>query len=336
MALAETGIRGKRLDDTPFAVIDFETTGLRPGADRVVEVSIVRVDPRTENKLVLDTLVNPTRPMAATEVHGITADDVRDAPTFDEIAGAVSRAIAGCVVASYNVYFDMPFLQYELSRTGLESPLPHACVMWLRPLLGLGGRCCLRDACRQHGVSAGTSHAAADDALAAAGLLSFCLTAARNSGFTTFGDLSNRATYKFLTSFDDTPLTQDMAERLPSFATLKSRKSRGHEPAAAANPIAKKSDRALYWDALMAVLADLEVTDEEAESLSKTRAEAALTPDEVRGLHARAFGQAINQVIEDRRLDDRECLLLQRLHVALRRLGWAPGDPCGASGANSL
>src|SRR5262245_14174544 len=58
--------------DTPVAVLDFETTGLRPGPDRVVEVAVVRIDPGQPPRVVLDTLVNPGRPMACTEIHGIS------------------------------------------------------------------------------------------------------------------------------------------------------------------------------------------------------------------------------------------------------------------------
>lgn len=65
-----TGISSLRIADTPVAVIDFETTGLTPGYDRVVEVSIVRIDPGSKPRVVFDTLVNPARPMAATEIHG--------------------------------------------------------------------------------------------------------------------------------------------------------------------------------------------------------------------------------------------------------------------------
>jgi DNA polymerase III epsilon subunit-like protein len=76
------GISPFRIDDTPIAIIDFETTGLIAGADRVVEVSVVRVDPGEEPRLVLDTLINPQRHVSATEIHGITDADVADAPYF--------------------------------------------------------------------------------------------------------------------------------------------------------------------------------------------------------------------------------------------------------------
>src|SRR5437899_8402986 len=102
VALAEMPIA-----ETPVAVLDFETTGLSPGRDRVVEVAVVRVEPGQPPRLVLDTLVNPRRRMACTEIHGITDADVADAPEFAEIADDLQAAIGGCALAAYNVYFDL-------------------------------------------------------------------------------------------------------------------------------------------------------------------------------------------------------------------------------------
>src|SRR5262245_59996831 len=87
MILRTDGLLDRTVADTPVAILDFETTGLYAGVDRVVEVSVVRVEPGQPRRLALDTLVNPGRRMAATEIHGITEDDVRDAPRFEDIAG---------------------------------------------------------------------------------------------------------------------------------------------------------------------------------------------------------------------------------------------------------
>lgn len=75
-----SGIAERPIADTPIAVFDFETTGLHPGYDRVIEVSVIRIDPGQPPRLAFDTLVNPRRRVAATEIHGIT--DVR---IFDNI-----------------------------------------------------------------------------------------------------------------------------------------------------------------------------------------------------------------------------------------------------------
>src|SRR3990172_5398809 len=110
------GLMDRAIADTPVAILDFETTGLNAGVDRVVEVSVVRVDPGQQPKLLLDTLVNPQRRMGATDIHGITEEDVADAPRFEDIAGKLVKALYDSVIAAYNVYFDIGFLEYELGR----------------------------------------------------------------------------------------------------------------------------------------------------------------------------------------------------------------------------
>jgi DNA polymerase-3 subunit epsilon len=55
---ATCGIGTHRLNETPFAVIDFETTGMHPGNDRVVEVAVLRFDPGSAPRLVFDSLLS--------------------------------------------------------------------------------------------------------------------------------------------------------------------------------------------------------------------------------------------------------------------------------------
>ena len=143
-----TGVLHQVIKDTPITVLDFETTGLYPGYDRVVEVSVVRVDPGTPPRLVFDTLVNPDRRMAATEIHGIRDRHVVDAPRFEDVADELLCALSDSVVAAHNVYFDLRFLQFELGRLGLFRDVPHVCTMHTRPLLGLKA-CSLNDACHR-------------------------------------------------------------------------------------------------------------------------------------------------------------------------------------------
>ncbi|MSO20231.1 MAG: 3'-5' exonuclease [Acidobacteria bacterium] len=114
------GLPDRPILETPIAVVDLETTGLSTAGDRIIEIAIVRVEPNKEPELVLNTLVNPNRQVAATEIHGITDADVVDAPSFRDIAGNFLAAIGGCVFASYNVYFDAKFAQSELAAAGVN------------------------------------------------------------------------------------------------------------------------------------------------------------------------------------------------------------------------
>ncbi|WP_437222026.1 3'-5' exonuclease [Planctomicrobium sp. SH661] len=200
------GISFHSIHETPVAIIDFETTGLTAGADRVIEVSVVRVDPGEKPKLVFDTLVNPHRKVSATEIHGITDSDVKDAPSFHEIAGELLDVLSGCVVSAYNVYFDIKFLNFELSNAGVDHEPPHFCLMYMRPLLGLGSRCKLQDACKLHGIDYAASHVAAHDAMASGMLLRQYLREMESQNLRTYDDLTRRSSYKFLDSFVNSPL----------------------------------------------------------------------------------------------------------------------------------
>lgn len=314
------GIHDRLISDTPVAIIDFETTGLTAGHDRVVEVSIVRVEPGRPPQLVFDTLVNPRRPMAATEIHGITDADVAMAPSFGDITGEVVAATAGCAVAAYNVYFDMQFLEFELNNAGISHVPPHFCLMYLRPMLGLGSRCKLEEACRNHGVERTPSHIASSDAMASAELFIKYLDEINARGVSTYGELAKLKKYKFVESFRLPPLPEPSEFGLSRFASTVSRGSASHAS------LPKKTPAAQYWDLLKSVLVDLDVTDEELASIKREQDTAGLNREEVRMLHARAFASVISQFALDKRIDDKEEHKLRRLYACLKTLGWAPGD----------
>jgi DNA polymerase III epsilon subunit-like protein len=191
-----SGIRGMHVDALPVAVVDVETTGLHPAGDRIIEIAIVRTDPGAQARVVLETLVHPQRRVSATEIHGITDAHVRGAPTFGDITPLVEEALSGAVFASYNVYFDAKFIGAELQRAGIAAFPPHVCLMYLRPMLGLGGRCSLADACRHHGVPHLGAHMAADDAVASAGLWLKYLSHMEALELRTFDDLASVLTLK--------------------------------------------------------------------------------------------------------------------------------------------
>jgi DNA polymerase III subunit epsilon len=224
MGTPTNGLLGRAIADLPVAVLDFETTGMRPGPDRVVEVSVVRVEPGRGPELVLDTLVNPNRRMGCGWVHGITDRDVADAPRFEQVAGRVLEAVAGCVVAAYNAAFDIRFLEFELGRCGVRHAFPHLCLKYLRPLLGLGRHCGLEAACRAHAIPHTQAHAAATDAQAAARLWTVYRDAMARRGVRTFADLAGLKPYKFVQSFARDPHPGvPVRDALP----LKARASRG-------------------------------------------------------------------------------------------------------------
>lgn len=109
----------------PIAFFDLETTGLNVGNDRIVEISIFKVLPDNTSKLITHR-INPIIPISpeSTSVHGITDADVKDKPTFKELAPELNQFLEDCDLAGYNSNkFDIPLLIEEFLRAGIEFDL---------------------------------------------------------------------------------------------------------------------------------------------------------------------------------------------------------------------
>lgn len=106
----------------PLAIIDLETTGINLGTDRIVEIAIVKILP-DGNKSIKRKLVNPETPIpkAASDIHGITDEMVKDAPTFRQIAQELKQILDGCDFGGYNSNrFDIPLLVEEFLRAEVD------------------------------------------------------------------------------------------------------------------------------------------------------------------------------------------------------------------------
>ena len=106
----------------PLAVFDLETTGINIVKDRIVEISIIKVMPNGD-KEIKTKRVNPTIPIPAetSMIHGIYDEDIKDAPTFKQIAKEIAKFLEGCDLAGFNVLkFDIPMLAEELLRSGVD------------------------------------------------------------------------------------------------------------------------------------------------------------------------------------------------------------------------
>jgi DNA polymerase III subunit epsilon len=154
------------------AVVDLETTGVLPSTDRVVEVGVVLLDDAGTVEQEFGTLVDPSRDIGPTSVHGIRASDVVGAPTFAEVAPYLGSLLSGRVVVAHNALFDLRFLGAEFGRAGLPIGLsPTLCTMRLAGLYDRSMRslASIREALS---IVNDQAHAALDDARATA--LAFC------------------------------------------------------------------------------------------------------------------------------------------------------------------
>lgn len=106
----------------PIVVFDLETTGVNVGHDRIVELSYIKVWPNGEEESK-SLRINPEMhiPEESTKIHGITDDDVKDCPTFKEVAPELAKTFEGCDFAGYNSnHFDIPVLVEEMLRAQVD------------------------------------------------------------------------------------------------------------------------------------------------------------------------------------------------------------------------
>jgi DNA polymerase-3 subunit epsilon len=106
----------------PLAFIDLETTGVNLSSDRIVEIAIVKI--LTDGtKSVKRKLINPGMPIPkqSSDVHGITDDMVKDAPSFKQAAHELKQFLDNCDLAGYNSNrFDIPLLMEEFLRADID------------------------------------------------------------------------------------------------------------------------------------------------------------------------------------------------------------------------
>lgn len=106
----------------PVVFLDLETTGINVSADRIVEISLLKITPDGKEQW-MTSRVNPEMPIPpkVTAIHGISDSDVADSPTFGEIAKNVAAFMEGCDLAGYNaVKFDIPVLAEEFLRVNVD------------------------------------------------------------------------------------------------------------------------------------------------------------------------------------------------------------------------
>lgn len=109
-----------------LCAVDTETTGLKFGDHRFVEVYAGLYDLETQIKVdEFFTRINPERsiPAETTRIHGITFADVADKPIWKDVAGDFRAMIerADVIIWHNGQEFDGPFINYELARIGLPA-----------------------------------------------------------------------------------------------------------------------------------------------------------------------------------------------------------------------
>lgn len=106
----------------PLVIFDLETTGLDLVKDRVIQLSYIKVFPDGHEERG-DEIINPEKPIEPliTQLTGISNDDVKDKPTFKQLADKLNKVFAGSDIAGFNSnHFDVPMLAEEFLRAGID------------------------------------------------------------------------------------------------------------------------------------------------------------------------------------------------------------------------
>ncbi len=167
------------MSNVSFAVVDFETTGLNPETDRIVQLAAVIVNGDGEIIDSFDTIVKPESPAeyqhGAEHIHGISAEQVSNGMPLHTALEKLWDISTGNVFTAHNAPFDLGFLHAESKRVGLNGSIEvHIDTLELsRRISGADNsrRHNLFALCEHYGIERDKVHDAKSDATATAQLL---------------------------------------------------------------------------------------------------------------------------------------------------------------------
>src|SRR6266852_1566523 len=193
-ALAVWRVTRQQLDEVEFVVLDTETTGLRPGPDRVIELAGIRL----RGGVAIDSfqsLVNPGRrlPPFIVQFTGITQEMLLDAPEAAVVLPGFLRFIDGATLVGHNLGFDIGFLTYEAQLLGYSFPIDGLDTILLARRFLPGLRRFKLDLVAEHlGIAVANRHRALGDARVTAAVFAKLLERAHEQGIHTLGHLRRR------------------------------------------------------------------------------------------------------------------------------------------------
>jgi DNA polymerase-3 subunit epsilon len=179
MTSQELSTAPNTMRDVSFAVVDFETTGLNPETDRIVQLAAIIMNGEGDIIDSFDTIVKPESPSeyqhGAEHIHGISAEQVASGMPLRKALEQLWSISSGNVFTAHNAAFDLGFLHAESERVGIEGRIEfHIDTLELsRRTTGADTtrRHNLFALCEHYGIERDQVHDAKSDATATAQLL---------------------------------------------------------------------------------------------------------------------------------------------------------------------
>lgn len=174
----------------PYAILDLETTGFKPGPAKITEVAIIFYEDGKEERF--ESFINPEChiPDEITEITHITDEMVKDAPTIKELAPILQDMLKDKIFVSHNVPFDWSFFEYFFKEClKLDYKSPSLCTLNLsRKLLRLPSNK-LENVARYFGYNLVDAHRAMNDTEAVKILLTNFFNVLKEKNIKTYKDL---------------------------------------------------------------------------------------------------------------------------------------------------
>jgi DNA polymerase-3 subunit epsilon len=291
-----------------YVVVDFETTGILPKNDRVIEIGAVRTSESGEILERFTSLVNPHRDVGPTEIHGITPGMLRDAPSFGEVLTAFSKILNGAILVAHNASFDARFLDAELERLNQSrSDIDALCTMELMGICHPRTVRRLVDCCAYLNLPILDAHSAFDDAQMASNLFHALLQ--------DVGDLDLPAPVHIGSTkieqraqLERNSLVSMTSSTEAYVASLLSKSKPGK------SLISSDTNECQYLNILDEALSDRKLTINEANDLFEFASLVRMSKEQVRGLHHLYLNHLFVIAMEDGELSSEEQSDLE--HVA--------------------
>lgn len=274
-----------------YAVVDLETSALRPSDGRIIEVGIVHLDQGGSVTNRWETLVNPGDGVAGrADIHGIKAEWLAAAPRFEEVAGDIVERLRGRVVVAHNARFDTDWLESEFNRIAKPfGDYAALCTMDVARALGLPTKLSRCASALGHRFN---HHTAVEDAEAAGRIVAAGLKAGMSGH--EGGALSDEQLPQGLTPTGRVAIRQEAQEAvkprpfLSEAMLLADVLDEGHN-----------SDDDAYLDVLERCLEDGFLDDDEQAELVGLASDLGLTHERALELHGELIDSLVEAALDD-------------------------------------